>query len=110
MFVNDPQVHVYPCVTCVSLLPDCSLKVKDVLREFDADGSLARHRHGEVRGRCVLLFSTIRSLLLQNSLTVMSATRHITKLNYRSHWSSLVRNEHVIYAYYAVINCPTLIN
>ncbi|KAM9344186.1 diacylglycerol kinase, alpha a [Pholidichthys leucotaenia] len=25
----------------------CSLKVKDVLREFDADGSLARHRHGE---------------------------------------------------------------
>lgn len=54
------EVHVYPCVTCVSLLLDCSLKVKDVLREFDADGSLARHRHGEVRGRCVLLF-TIRS-------------------------------------------------
>uniref|UniRef100_A0A3Q3JHT2 Diacylglycerol kinase n=1 Tax=Monopterus albus TaxID=43700 RepID=A0A3Q3JHT2_MONAL len=26
---------------------ECSLKVKDVLREFDADGSLARHRHGE---------------------------------------------------------------
>ncbi|XP_054627932.1 diacylglycerol kinase, alpha a [Dunckerocampus dactyliophorus] len=25
----------------------CSLKVKDVLREFDADGRLARHRHGE---------------------------------------------------------------
>ncbi|CAL1606454.1 unnamed protein product [Knipowitschia caucasica] len=25
----------------------CSLKVKDVLREFDPDGSLARHRHGE---------------------------------------------------------------
>lgn len=40
---------MYPCVTCVSLPPD-SLKVKDVLREFDADGSLARHRHGEVRG------------------------------------------------------------
>ncbi|XP_028849066.1 diacylglycerol kinase, alpha a [Denticeps clupeoides] len=25
----------------------CSLKVKDVLREFDTDGSLARHRHKE---------------------------------------------------------------
>ncbi|KAL6119515.1 dgka [Pungitius sinensis] len=25
----------------------CRLKVKDVLREFDADGRLARHRHGE---------------------------------------------------------------
>ncbi|KAM8829362.1 diacylglycerol kinase alpha-like isoform 2-T2 [Synchiropus picturatus] len=25
----------------------CSLKVKDVLREFDADGRLAKHRHGE---------------------------------------------------------------
>ncbi|XP_076874833.1 diacylglycerol kinase, alpha a [Brachyhypopomus gauderio] len=25
----------------------CSLKVKDVLREFDADGRLAQHRHGE---------------------------------------------------------------
>jgi hypothetical protein len=32
------------------LLPDCTLKVKDVLREFDADGRLAQHRHGEVRG------------------------------------------------------------
>uniref|UniRef100_A0AAY4D8C0 Diacylglycerol kinase n=1 Tax=Denticeps clupeoides TaxID=299321 RepID=A0AAY4D8C0_9TELE len=30
----------------LSLL-DCSLKVKDVLREFDTDGSLARHRHKE---------------------------------------------------------------
>uniref|UniRef100_A0A8C7IZ37 Diacylglycerol kinase n=1 Tax=Oncorhynchus kisutch TaxID=8019 RepID=A0A8C7IZ37_ONCKI len=26
---------------------DCTLKVKDVLREFDADGRLAQHRHGE---------------------------------------------------------------
>uniref|UniRef100_A0A3P8X1K4 Diacylglycerol kinase n=1 Tax=Cynoglossus semilaevis TaxID=244447 RepID=A0A3P8X1K4_CYNSE len=25
----------------------CTLRVKDVLREFDADGNLARHRHGE---------------------------------------------------------------
>ncbi|XP_021472213.2 diacylglycerol kinase alpha isoform X1 [Oncorhynchus mykiss] len=25
----------------------CSLRVKDVLREFDADGRLAQHRHGE---------------------------------------------------------------
>uniref|UniRef100_A0A8C7ST42 Diacylglycerol kinase n=1 Tax=Oncorhynchus mykiss TaxID=8022 RepID=A0A8C7ST42_ONCMY len=25
----------------------CTLKVKDVLREFDADGRLAQHRHGE---------------------------------------------------------------
>ena len=41
-------------VLCVSLPPDCSVKVKDVLREFDADGSLARHRHGEVRGRPAL--------------------------------------------------------
>lgn len=41
----------------MSLLPDCSLKVKDVLREFDADGRLAQHRHGEVRGHCVLLFN-----------------------------------------------------
>lgn len=32
------------------LLLDCSLRVKDVLREFDADGRLAQHRHGEVRG------------------------------------------------------------
>lgn len=38
------------CVTFVTLLPDCRLKVKDVLREFDADGRLAQHRHGEVRG------------------------------------------------------------
>lgn len=103
------EMHVYPSMTCVSLLPDCSLKVKDVLREFDADGSLARHRHGEVRGRCVLLFPP-SGLLLQNSLTVMSATRHITKLNYSSQQSSLVRNEHVIYVYWAVINCSVLIN
>uniref|UniRef100_A0A8C5GSQ5 Diacylglycerol kinase n=1 Tax=Gouania willdenowi TaxID=441366 RepID=A0A8C5GSQ5_GOUWI len=30
-----------------NLIIYCSLKVKDVLREFDADGRLARHRHGE---------------------------------------------------------------
>lgn len=41
-----------------SLPPDCSLKVKDVLREFDADGDLAQHRHGEVRERRVLLRPT----------------------------------------------------
>lgn len=41
-------------MSCVSLPPDCSVKVKDVLREFDADGSLARHRHGEVRGWLLL--------------------------------------------------------
>uniref|UniRef100_A0A4W4EEG8 Diacylglycerol kinase n=1 Tax=Electrophorus electricus TaxID=8005 RepID=A0A4W4EEG8_ELEEL len=28
----------------------CSLKVKDVLREFDADGQLAQYRHGECIG------------------------------------------------------------
>lgn len=39
--------------SCVSpSLTDCSLKVKDVLREFDADGSLAQHRHGEVSSIC----------------------------------------------------------
>lgn len=54
-------MRAYPCVTCVSLLPDNNLKVKDVLREFYADGSLARHRHGEVRGQSVLLF-TVKSI------------------------------------------------
>lgn len=44
-------------VTCVSLLPDNNLKVKDVLMEFNASGRLARHRHGEVRGQSVLLFA-----------------------------------------------------
>uniref|UniRef100_A0AAR2IXR9 Diacylglycerol kinase n=1 Tax=Pygocentrus nattereri TaxID=42514 RepID=A0AAR2IXR9_PYGNA len=31
----------------LSVFTDCSLKVKDVLREFDADGRLAQYRHGE---------------------------------------------------------------
>lgn len=49
---KQPLCHrgtrVFPNDLCVSF-SDCSLKVKDVLREFDADGRLAQHRHGEVR-------------------------------------------------------------
>lgn len=52
-YYTSAHVQLQPCVTFVFLLPDCSLKVKDVLREFDKDGRLAQHRHGEVRGRCV---------------------------------------------------------
>lgn len=89
-------VHVCPCVTCVCLPTDCSLKVKDVLREFDADGSLARHRHGEVRGRSALLF-TIRSTspTLQNT---PSAIRHTTQPSPSSQQRRLVGNEHLIHA------------
>lgn len=53
------------CV-CVCVPPDCSLKVKDVLREFDADGRLAQHRHGEVRGR----FVSERRRLVSNELLI----------------------------------------
>uniref|UniRef100_A0A4W6FEF2 Diacylglycerol kinase n=1 Tax=Lates calcarifer TaxID=8187 RepID=A0A4W6FEF2_LATCA len=57
---TNPEVKELNPVDFIQLqqyIEYCSLKVKDVLREFDADGSLARHRHGEVRGRRVLLFN-----------------------------------------------------
>uniref|UniRef100_A0A7N6FLJ1 Diacylglycerol kinase n=1 Tax=Anabas testudineus TaxID=64144 RepID=A0A7N6FLJ1_ANATE len=47
---TNPEVKELNPVDFIQLqqyIEYCSLKVKDVLREFDADGSLARHRHGE---------------------------------------------------------------
>ncbi|XP_074538286.1 diacylglycerol kinase, alpha a [Halichoeres trimaculatus] len=47
---TNPEVKELSPVDFIQLqqyIEYCSLKVKDVLREFDADGSLARHRHGE---------------------------------------------------------------
>uniref|UniRef100_A0A8C5FFV2 Diacylglycerol kinase n=1 Tax=Gadus morhua TaxID=8049 RepID=A0A8C5FFV2_GADMO len=46
----DPEVKELNPVDFIQLqqyIEYCSLKVKDVLREFDADGRLAQHRHGE---------------------------------------------------------------
>uniref|UniRef100_A0A8C9ZYU5 Diacylglycerol kinase n=1 Tax=Sander lucioperca TaxID=283035 RepID=A0A8C9ZYU5_SANLU len=47
---TNPEVKELNPVDFIQLqqyIEYCSLKVKDVLREFDADGRLARHRHGE---------------------------------------------------------------
>uniref|UniRef100_A0A673CR43 Diacylglycerol kinase n=1 Tax=Sphaeramia orbicularis TaxID=375764 RepID=A0A673CR43_9TELE len=47
---TNPEVKELNPVDFIQLqqyIEYCSLKVKDVLREFDADGSLAQHRHGE---------------------------------------------------------------
>ncbi|TMS16798.1 Diacylglycerol kinase beta [Larimichthys crocea] len=46
---TNPEVKELSPVDFIQLQQyiEYSLKVKDVLREFDADGSLARHRHGE---------------------------------------------------------------
>ncbi|CAB1336559.1 unnamed protein product [Coregonus sp. 'balchen'] len=47
---TDPEVKELNPVDFIQLqqyIDYCRLKVKDVLREFDADGSLAQHRHGE---------------------------------------------------------------
>uniref|UniRef100_A0A674P296 Diacylglycerol kinase n=1 Tax=Takifugu rubripes TaxID=31033 RepID=A0A674P296_TAKRU len=47
---TNPEVKELSPVDFIQLqqyIEYCSLKVKDVLREFDADGRLARHRHGE---------------------------------------------------------------
>lgn len=56
-------------------LADCSLKVKDVLREFDADGSLARHRHGEVSSVC----SPADPLLEREALSAPAALHSAVK-------------------------------
>lgn len=78
--------EVQSCVTCVSLPPDCSLKVKDVLKEFDADGTLARHRHGEVRGQRAV--DSPSGTLLRNSI------KHTSELNHRPQKGILGGNEH----------------
>uniref|UniRef100_A0A671VKA2 Diacylglycerol kinase n=1 Tax=Sparus aurata TaxID=8175 RepID=A0A671VKA2_SPAAU len=47
---TNPEVKELSPVDFIQLqqyIEYCSLKVKDVLREFDADGRLAQHRHGE---------------------------------------------------------------
>lgn len=47
---TNPEVKELSPVDFIQLqqyIEYCSLKVKDVLKEFDADGTLARHRHGE---------------------------------------------------------------
>uniref|UniRef100_A0A1A7XEI2 Diacylglycerol kinase n=1 Tax=Iconisemion striatum TaxID=60296 RepID=A0A1A7XEI2_9TELE len=47
---TNPEVKELNPVDFIQLqqyIEYCSLKVKDVLREFDKDGRLARHRHGE---------------------------------------------------------------
>lgn len=47
---TNPEVKELNPVDFIQLqqyIEYCSLKVKDVLMEFDADGSLAQHRHGE---------------------------------------------------------------
>ncbi|KAM9505428.1 diacylglycerol kinase alpha-like isoform 1-T3 [Salvelinus alpinus] len=47
---TDPEVKELNPVDFIQLqqyIDYCTLKVKDVLREFDADGRLAQHRHGE---------------------------------------------------------------
>lgn len=47
---TNPEVKELTPVDFIQLqqyIEYCSLKVKDVLREFDADGRLAQHRHGE---------------------------------------------------------------
>uniref|UniRef100_A0A8D3CKK8 Diacylglycerol kinase n=1 Tax=Scophthalmus maximus TaxID=52904 RepID=A0A8D3CKK8_SCOMX len=47
---TNPEVKELNPVDFIQLqqyIEYCSVKVKDVLRRFDADGSLARHRHGE---------------------------------------------------------------
>uniref|UniRef100_A0A6Q2Z356 Diacylglycerol kinase n=2 Tax=Esox lucius TaxID=8010 RepID=A0A6Q2Z356_ESOLU len=47
---TDPEVKELNPVDFIQLqqyIDYCRLKVKDVLREFDADGRLAHHRHGE---------------------------------------------------------------
>ncbi|XP_024149381.1 diacylglycerol kinase, alpha a [Oryzias melastigma] len=47
---TNPEVKELNPVDFIQLqqyIEYCSLKVKDVLREFDADGDLAQHRHGE---------------------------------------------------------------
>ncbi|XP_045062975.1 diacylglycerol kinase alpha isoform X2 [Coregonus clupeaformis] len=47
---TDPEVKELNPVDFIQLqqyIDYCRLRVKDVLREFDADGRLAQHRHGE---------------------------------------------------------------
>ncbi|XP_054902124.1 diacylglycerol kinase, alpha a isoform X1 [Poeciliopsis prolifica] len=47
---TNPEVKELNSVDFIQLqqyIEYCSLKVKDVLREFDKDGRLAQHRHGE---------------------------------------------------------------
>ncbi|KAG7221720.1 hypothetical protein INR49_000087 [Caranx melampygus] len=59
---TNPEVKELNPVDFIQLqqyIEYCSLKVKDVLREFDADGRLARHRHGEVREDDILLLFNI---------------------------------------------------
>ncbi|KAJ4919855.1 hypothetical protein JOQ06_023072 [Pogonophryne albipinna] len=50
----------------------CRLKVKDVLREFNADGRLARHRHGEVR-RSTYHFTELSPLALMRQERLIHA-------------------------------------
>lgn len=86
----------------MSLPPDCSLKVKDVLKEFDADGTLARHRHGEVRGQRAA--DSPSGTLLRNSI------KHITELNHRPQKGISGGNEHFNRCVMAGFNCSLLIN
>lgn len=73
-----------------------------MLKEFDADGTLARHRHGEVRGQKAA--DSPSGTLLRNSI------KHMTELNYRPQKGVLGGNEHFNRCITNGLNCSPLIN
>lgn len=73
-----------------------------MLKEFDADGTLARHRHGEVRGQRAA--DSPSGALLRNSI------KHRTELNHKPQKGILGGNEHFNRRVTASFNCSLLIN